>query len=69
MKPLLAYIWGMFWLLQCLYRGGIEIWDSAGFLAFYFIYVTGVVIGSKCFSKYPGGTDMDNLDAVSVKAN
>jgi len=75
-RDLIAYIWAVYWLFQCLYKGmrektskisvyfykisdflpqnlgKIELYDAIGFVCFYAIYVTGVIIGSKYFKPH-----------------
>ena len=67
LRDIIAYIWGLYWLLYCLYKGRIELFDSIGFLVFYVVYVAMVVIGSKYFSKMPM-TNVQNFDADSLTA-
>ena len=49
LRDIIAYVWGVYWLLQCLYKGKIELSDAVGFLSLYIVYVAVVVIGSKYF--------------------
>lgn len=46
-RDVVCYVWCVYWLLQCLYKGKIELQDSVGFLIFYALYVIVVILGAK----------------------
>ena len=49
MRDIITYLWALFWLIRCIYRGYIGLFDSIGFLVLYMIYVTFVIVQDKFF--------------------
>ena len=47
LRDMIFYLWSVYWMLQCLYKGKVELFDSIGFLVFYCIYVIIVALGSR----------------------
>ena len=43
-RDLVTYLWALYWLIQCMYKGKVELQDSAGFLGYYLCYVLVVVL-------------------------
>ena len=43
-RDLVTYLWALYWLIQCMYKGRVELQDSAGFLGYYLCYVLVVVL-------------------------
>ncbi|CBY07759.1 unnamed protein product [Oikopleura dioica] len=55
LRDVIFYLWSLYWLLQCLYKGRIEMFDAVGFIVLYIIYVTTVGLGGR-FGKILGLT-------------
>ena len=46
-RDIVTYMWAVYWLIYCMWKGEISLFDAIGFLVYYFIYVAVVVIWSK----------------------
>jgi solute carrier family 24 (sodium/potassium/calcium exchanger), member 6 len=55
LRDVIFYLWSLYWLLQCLYKGKIEMFDAVGFIVLYIFYVTTVGLGGR-FGKILGLT-------------
>jgi len=47
-RDIVTYMWAVYWLIYCMWKGEITLFDAIGFLVYYFIYVAVVV----CWSKF-----------------
>ena len=43
-RDIVTYLWAMFWLVQCMFKGRVELFDAIGFLVYYLVYVLVVVL-------------------------
>ena len=46
-RDIVTYMWAVYWLIYCMWKGEISLYDAIGFLVYYFLYVAVVVIWSK----------------------
>ena len=46
-RDIVTYMWAVYWLIYCMWKGEISLFDAIGFLVYYFLYVAVVVIWSK----------------------
>ena len=57
LRDLIIYLWGIYWLLSCLYKGKVELFDSVGFLVLYLFYIGIVVLGGRFSNKKVGDSE------------